>query len=460
VDELIRSKMHEALGVEQPDPTLRARVISSLPTDGAGGQGYQKNSASGEPGELRGGWRLMAAGLAAVLTLGVVGGLVYSRLATSNLPGERSGVATVTGVDFRCRLPVLAGASGGFISFPDGAVTIDRAVSLDFNKGFYGYTYDAQVGKWEPVPRSALSPDGRSYAYLAQTSGVPGQMTSMSLRTHEIVSGKDRILWEGSGSPMGPNTVTWLPGGIYFSAVLLTAGDVQGLAFPSVYVADPNQPGIPRRVGPNPPPQPPTAGQTSFSVPDMFTLVGGGAAWGMGNRIPKEAPSMDKPPAPGTFGPDRILRMDLRDGSVSTWYSVSGADLVALVGLDAQGRPILALYQPPTSKFGPDGPPVARILLLTGAGTTAVIDSGSADFRLGSQPWADSHGIWFGSWNSIWLYTQSGGLRQVATIPSGLFPSPSLPPGYPNKGSSASDARSAMPSYMQGTLVTAAGSCT
>lgn len=460
MDELIRSKMHEALGVEQPDPTLRPRVISSLPTDGVGRQGNTKDSMSGEPGELRGGWRWMAAGLAAVLTLGVVGGLVYSRLATSKLPGKTAGLATVTGVDFRCRLPVLAGASGGFISFPDGAVTIDRAVSLDFNKGAFGYTYDAQVGKWEPVPRSALSPDGRSYAYLAQISGVPGQMTSMSLHTHEIVSGKDRLLWEGSGSPMGSNTVTWLPGGIYFSAVLLPTGDLQGLAFPSVYVADPNQPGTPRRVGPNPPPQPPTTGQTSYSIPDMFTLVGGGAAWGMGNRIPKETQSPDMPPTPGTFGPDRILRMDLRDGSVSTWYTVSGADLVALVGLDAQGRPILALYQPPTLKSGADGPPVARILLLTGAGQTADITSGSADFRLGSQPWADSHGIWFGSWNSIWLYTQSGGLRQVATIPSGLFPSPSPPPGYPQKGSFASDARSGVPSYMQGTLVTAAGSCT
>lgn len=459
MDDQIRSKMHEALDVAQPDPGLRSRVISSLPAD-EHPAGRFKNSSSGEPGELRGPWRWLAGGIAAVLTVSVVGGLLYSRLAANNRGGEKSGLVTVSGVDFTCRLPVLAGAAGGFISFPDGAVTIDRSINLGY-KGGYGYTYDAQVGRWVPVPRSALSPDGRSYAYLAQTTGVPGAMTSMSLHAHEIVSGKDRVLWEGSGSPMGSNSITWLPGGIYFSAVLLPGGSPLGPSYSAVYVTDPNQPGTPRRVGPNPPPQQPTPGQASFAGPDMFTVVGGGAAWGVGNRVPKETPSPDKPPAPGTYGPDRILHMDLRDGSVSTWYNVSGTELVSLMGLDAQGRPILALYQA-TLKTGPvpgsDGPPRPRLLLLTGAGQTVEITSGATDFKFGGMPSADAHGIWFGGRNSVWLYTPNGGFRQVATIPDGLFPSPSPPPGYPQKPV-ASDARSGMPAYMQGTFVTPAGSC-
>jgi len=182
----------------------------------------------------------------------------------------------------------------------------------------------------------------------------------------------------------------------------------------------------------------------------------------MGNRTPKEAPSPDKPPAPGAFGPDRILRMDLRDGSVSTWYTAPGTEFVSVMGLDAQGRPILSLYQP-TFKTAPasgaDGPPAPRMLLLTGINQTAEITSGNPDFHPASQPWADSHGIWFGSWNSLWLYTQKDGLRQVATIPAGLFPTPTPPSGYPMKPAMASGARSGMPSYMQGTVVTPAGSC-
>ena len=421
----------------------------------------EKSSTSIAPSELRGHWRWLASVLAGLLAVGVVGGLLYFRSNTHGLKGSTAGSVTVTGVDFSCRLPVLAGAAGGFISFPDGAVTIDHRVGFDLYKGGYGYTYDAQVGKWVPVPGSALSPDGRSYTYMAQTTGVPGEMSTTSLHTREIASGKDRVLWQGSGSAMGPSP-TWLPGGIYFSAVLYPASGIVGPTFPALYVADPNSSSAPRRVGPNPPPQPPSPGQPYFSGPDTFNIIGGGAAWGMGNRIPKEAPSPDKPPEPGAFGPDRILRMDLRDGSVSTWYTATGTEFVSVMGLDAQGRPILSLYQP-TFKTAPapgaDGPPAPRMLLLTGINQTAEITSGNPDFHPASQPWADSHGIWFGSWNSLWLYTQKGGLRQVATIPAGLFPTPTPPSGYPMKPAMASGARSGMPSYMQGTVVTPAGSC-
>lgn len=404
-----------------------------------------------------------------MITLSVVGGLVFSRFTSNNPTGEKAGTVNVSGIDFKCRLPVLAGAAGGFISFPDGAVSIDRSLNLSY-KGNYGNTYDAQVGKWVPVPRSALSPDGRSYAYLAQTTGVPGATSSMTLHTHEIVSGKDRVLWEGSGSPMGFQ-VTWLAGGIYFLAALSPgAGPQTGPMFPSLYVADANQAGTPRRVGPNPAPQPPT-GPGSYSSPDMFALVGANAAWGTGNRVPKEipskeAPSSDRPPAPpvpGTYGPDRILRMDLRDGSVSTWFTVAGTEMVSLMGLDAQGRPILALFEPPNKTAAPtmksDGPPKARLLLLTGSSQTIEMTSPTSDFRLGSQPSADSHGVWFGGWNAVWFYSPNGGFRQIATIPEGVFPSPSMPPGYPMKGGPASDGRSSMPAYMQGTMVMPAGPC-
>jgi hypothetical protein len=408
--------------------------------------------------------RTVAGAVAIAIVVVIISGLVYFRATHNGHANNPSvGVATVNGVSFSCRLPVLGGAAAGFISFPDGAVTVDHSVNFQNVKGAYGYTYDDQVRRWVPVPGASLSPDGRSYAYLAQTTGVPGQPEALSLHAHDVVSGSDRLLWQGSGSPMGTNAVTWLQSGIYFSAVLYPADGSLGPAFPALYVADPNKAGTPRRIGPNPEPQPPSPGQAYFG-PDQFTFIGPGAAWGTGQRQPKEAPSPGNPPAPGAFGPDRVLRMDLRDGSVSTWYTVSGNSFVSVMGLDAQGQPILSVYQPtmfdktaqPPAKFEP--PPVT-LLLLTGPNQTTEITAGNTSFHMGSQPSGDSHGIWFGSWDSIWLYTASGGLRQVATIPSGTFPSPSVPPGYPAKGAPASGARPSMPAYMYGTLLQIAGRC-
>jgi hypothetical protein len=424
---------------------------------------HPKDSMPLSSQEPRGLWVGLATMVAVLLTLGVMAGLVYHRLGARSV--QTAGYAAVSGVDLNCRLPVLAGASGAFISFPDGAVTIDPRVALNPYEGGYGYTFDTQVARWVPVPGSALSPDGRSYAYLAETNGIPGQTSSMSLHTHEILSGRDRVLWEGGGSPVGPNQLTWLPSGIYFSTVLLPAGGGEAPPFPAVYVADPNRPGTPRRVGPNPAPPPPSAGAPDYSGPDMFAYVGGGAAWATGNRVPTETPSPDKPPAPGTFGPNRVLRMDLRDGSESTWYKVGGTELVSVIGLDDQGRPILALFQPKSPTDGAPSPntyepPAPRLLLLTGPNQTAEMTPGTPVFHPGGMPVSDSHGVWFGSWNSVWLYTQSAGLRQVAAIPAALFPSPSPPPGLQPKQATASGAKPGLPAYMQGTLVTPAGSCT
>lgn len=423
----------------------------------------QKDLKPGERGEVRGPRRWLAGAVAVLLAMGIVSGLVVSRLGSRSPSNQTVGSATVSGAALTCRLPVVAGTAGGFISFPSGTVTIDRGVSLDPYKGGYGYTYDVQVGRWMQVPASGLSPDRRSYAYLAQTTGVPGKTTLMSLHTHEIASSKDRVLWEAAGSPLGPNTpLTWLPGGIYFSAILVPAAGPNTTPLPAVYVSDPNHASPPRRLGPNPEPPPPTPGQPYYSGPTLFTLVGGGAAWATGNRVPKQAPSPNNPPTPGDSGPDRILRMDLRDGSMSTWYQVSEPDLISLVGLDGQGRPILGSIQLNLKAVPQPGvfvTPVARLLLLTGPSQTLEINAGIPDFHFGSMPSADSHGIWFGSWNSVWLYTVTSGLRQVANIPAGVFPSPSPPPGLQPKGGVPGSPPPGVPSYMQGTLITPAGPC-
>jgi len=68
MDELIRSKMHEALGVEQPAGALRSRVIGSLPVDERSLRRFGTPSFKWAPGLV-----------AAVLAVALVAGLLYSR---------------------------------------------------------------------------------------------------------------------------------------------------------------------------------------------------------------------------------------------------------------------------------------------------------------------------------------------------------------------------------------------
>ena len=70
----------------------------------------QKDSMPTEPAELREPWRWLASLVAGLLTLGVVDGLVYRRLGARPTGGDTVGAVPASGVDFRCRLPVLAGA--------------------------------------------------------------------------------------------------------------------------------------------------------------------------------------------------------------------------------------------------------------------------------------------------------------------------------------------------------------
>ncbi|HKW71990.1 MAG TPA: hypothetical protein VJQ08_04105 [Candidatus Dormibacteraeota bacterium] len=420
-------------------------------------------SPSTESVQSGGPWRVLAATLAVLVTLGIVAGLVFYRLSSRSSGPENVGKATVNGIGLKCRLPVVAGAAAGFIGFPDGTVAIDHSVGINPYKGGFSFTYDAGASRWVPVFPSALSPDGRSYAYVAQTTGVPGVATSLSLHTHEVVSGRDHLLWEGTGSLLG-GSVTWLPSGIYFTAVLTPDPASLGQAFPTLYVADPNHAGTPRRVGPNPAPQPATSkDQFAYGGPDIYNFVGGGAAWGLGMRTPQVLPAPDASPIKGPFGPDHILRMDLRDGSVSTWYTASGNDIVSIVALDAQGQPILSLFSPKTPPVESSNvyePPPPRLMLLTGPNQTAAITSGNADFHFGGMVLADSHGIWFGGWNDVWVYTSSAGLRKAVSVPAGVFPSPSPPPGFPAKPGVIPSGKPGMPAYMQGTLINPAGPCT
>jgi len=441
-DERARRKIRGALGVAEPEPGLRSRVITSMPIDlGFGGSRRQ----------------LAAGGVALVLALAVVASLVLTRQGGTS-PQSASELKVVgtlnmtTQVGFRCTLPVVGYLTQARITFPDGGVAVDKTLDPAQVKPF-GFTYAG--GRWLPVPAPWVSPDGRAYAYTTTTSGVPGKQATSAVFVHDVATGKARELWSGenSGQVLG-----WGPGGVYFNRQATSSAAPGGS---ELWVVDPANPASAHRVGPNPPPSQASdpAMQRTYKT---FGRIAGGAAW---------AVTFDKPatPSPNSVAPPSTIdRMDLRDGSVSTWYTAPDGVSASIVGADTHGHPVLFLnviipkgLPPSAASSGtvptPYLPPPPQVVLLTGPNQTHTIASGSDSAFRPNLVLTDSHGMWFSSPGSLWLY-RNGELTKVADVPAELFPTPTPPPGAAGKGNPAPG--SPPPGFPTGVTLSLAGACT
>src|SRR5215467_172830 len=356
------ARIRRALGAGEPDPGLRARVIGSMPIDPGGGSR----------------WQWAAGGVAVLLAVTIVAGLAFVRQRSAAHPaatGQLAGSLTMTAqLDFRCTLPVQGYLSLGRISLPDGGVTVDQVQPQGKGTPAFGSVYVG--GKWLPVPRTWLSPDGSAYAYVTTTSGVPGQAQTATVYVHDIARGPDRKLWSGSG--YAQTIIGWGPGGVYFG--LQPTASSQGFTGQEVWVVDPANPSAAHRVGPNPP-QTAAPGVPAVPLFQFGTRIAGSAAWTVKQGV-TQGPI---PPGGGVIArsPAEVVRMELKDGSLSTWFTAPDGTNVGIAGTDQQGHPILIinttpkLVQQPQSSGAPVPvpseviyPPPPRVLLLTGANQT------------------------------------------------------------------------------------------
>jgi hypothetical protein len=300
----------------------------------------------------------------------------------------------LTTVGFSCRLPISTpDGQGAFITFPKATVSLDpNGNSLTGHGGAY---YDSAYTRWLPVPRQAVSPDGKRYAYGARAQD---QTKDGTMHVVDVPTGADHVFSAPTGAWYVAYVVLdYANEGIY----LYTNYEVAH----GVAVMDP-QTGVIRPVA------------------DLLYIqaAGGHGIFWVGTSNPAD------PHPLGGIGPvpNQVDRFNLADNSRTAWFYRPTND-VTVLSTDLAGHPIVRAVNgrfDPAQNFVVVGDSGGELMLLIDPHTQQSIFKGDATFidSLGG-PITDAYGIWFGSSQGIYLFTSAGGLQKVSDQP-----------GYPANG--------------------------
>jgi hypothetical protein len=297
-------------------------------------------------------------------------------------------------IAFSCRLPIsiptavgVPPSKNGFISFPSGVVTIDPA-----GKG--GAYFDRAFSRWLPVGRDAVSPDGAHYAYV--DLGAPGVFY---VHVVDVRTGSDRALREnGSGFSFQPFVFDYATEGIYLTQAFERIQAGLWLVVATT--------GAMRQVS---------------KVGGLQVSAGNGVFWS-GDVNPADPNPVVTGSSAGTL-PDQIDRLDLRSGRQVVWlYQRRGFIIVAQ---DIHGNPLIDAYSSKTQvppKTDPLDHSATELLIALDPKTRRSIFKGQLVESLAGAI-SDTHGVWFGSAQGIYLYSDANGLQKVSSQP-----------GYPANG--------------------------
>jgi len=315
-----------------------------------------------------------------VLLLGcVVLGACGNPTATSSaVPGSPSAPASPNGspqvpiptpTPPTCRLPIASGDApvdgvaadgaaghGGFLDLPAGTFSPDPA-SLG--------SYDRAISRWLPVARQWVVPEGIRYAW--------GDRTASVVHVIDAASGTDHPV-----TVPGPSTVIdFETEGVYVARAVPSSGaPQQGLGF-----IDGG-----------------TSAYRQITADGRWLAVGGGFAYGQ---------DLD-PAVPGpTGGPpgaaNRVRKLDLRSGAVTTVASYTGAS-VQVLGVYGT-EPLIAA--------------TAGAIYTVFVGASTIVFTGSTgDADPGGPVVIDGATVWFSSQNAaVWRWTGSGRATRAADVP-------------------------------------------
>ena len=301
--------------------------------------------------------------------------------------------ASTESATLHCRLPVAGfpppspkGVQGN--SGPPSQK--GRGGFVDLSSGTYTPTKDsdtsylAAVNTWLPVPPQAIAPDQHSYVEGKAQAGDSTAPPTTTLYIVDVQTKAKRLLFT---APNGSSALVLA----YTAAGVYVETFSSGGPGPSNLVLIDPATGSHHTV--------PGSQPKSGVYQQVWIAISGDAAWGSAITFPN---GQSKPYVV------TLVRLDLNTGSTADWYSSGSPFTVA--GFDAAGHPILGLLSENFSM---------HLALVSAPAQSAAIKPVEGTYVQGQgQGFTDTHGTWFGSGDgSLWLYTASGGLEKVASIP-------------------------------------------